>query len=94
MSLASSIIRSVLCISPARLRRQPLVISLLLGKCSLAYWTQIVNKDLHAAYAQIKDILKQDLAIVKARKESSGSMVLPAVAIAAAAIAAFYFMRS
>ena len=55
---------------------------------------QIVNKDLHAAYAELKEILKTDLAIVKARKESSGSLVMPAVAIAAVAVLAFYFLRS
>lgn len=53
-----------------------------------------MNKDLHAAYAELKEILKSDLAIVKARKESSGGLVLPAVAVAVAAIAAFYFLRS
>ena len=53
---------------------------------------QIVNKDLHAAYAELKKILKQD--IEDAAKVPQGmGFIVPAVAIAAVAIGAFYFLR-
>ena len=56
---------------------------------------QIVNQDLHKAYADLKNVLKQDLDLLKARKAkpSSGVSWAPVAAIALVAIGAFYYLR-
>jgi hypothetical protein len=55
---------------------------------------QIVNKDLHKAYAELKAILKKDLDAAKAKKQSSGVGWVPVVAVAVVAVGAFYFLRA
>jgi hypothetical protein len=55
---------------------------------------QIVNQDLHKAYADLKNVLQQDLDLLKARKakHSSGGSWAPVAAIALLAIGAFYYL--
>jgi guanylate kinase len=54
---------------------------------------EVVNKDLHKAYADLKAILKKDLDAVAAREASSMGSMVPVVAIAAVAVGAYFFLR-
>ena len=52
---------------------------------------QIVNGNLHAAYAELKAILGEDLKA--AGRPPAGMGLLPVAAVAAVAIGAFYYLR-
>ena len=56
---------------------------------------QIVNRDLHKAYAELKAILQNELAAVRGRRKGPTvpSSALAAVAVAAAAVGLFYYSR-
>jgi hypothetical protein len=55
---------------------------------------QVVNNNLHAAYAELKAILDADLkAAGRPAAGAAGMGYLPAVAVAAVAIGAFLYLR-